>query len=481
MAQAKNGSTILVVDDDQDLLELVRDYYRARGYKVLSYDNALIPLSKIRTDKDFASQIGVVLCDLKMPNFDGLQFVNEVKPLAPDLPIILMTAHSSVELAVSAIKAGAYDFITKPLNFTYLNVALERALQLRDLKAENRALKETARTAKDGEENLIYRSPQMETLVDLVKRVAKSNANVLILGESGTGKEITARSIHRHSTRNNGPFIAVNCSAIPETLLESELFGFTKGAFTGAIDKKIGLFEEANGGTLFLDEIGDLSIPLQAKLLRVLQERKIKRIGENVFRPVDVRILSATHKDLRKEVVEGQFREDLFFRLNVISVKIPALRERREDILPLSEYFLKKYAALNNSGVKGFSRAAADFLLTHPWRGNVRELENAVERAVVLCRTDLIEPEDLPDIESFSDDVAPVFQPSREGANKDFFAIEINEKELPTLAAVTLKYVKFVLDRVDGVKERAARILDIDRKTLYKKIAEFQPGPPPAP
>jgi len=477
MAQAKNGSTVLVIDDDQDLLELVRDYYRARGYKVVSYDNALIPLSKIRNDKDFTAQLGVVLCDLKMPNFDGMQFVSEVKPIAPDLPIILMTAHSSVELAVSAIKAGAYDFITKPLNFTHLNVALERALQLRDLKAENRALKETARNAKDGEENLIYRSPQMESLIELVKRVAKSNANVLILGESGTGKEVTARSIHRHSSRSNGPFVALNCSAIPETLLESELFGFSKGAFTGAVEKKIGLFEEANGGTLFLDEIGDLSLPLQAKLLRVLQERKIKRVGENTFRPVDVRILSATHKDLRKEVSEGNFREDLFFRLNVISVKIPALRERREDILPLAEHFLKKYAAINNSSVKGFSRAAADFLLSHPWRGNVRELENAVERAVVLCRGELIEPEDLPDIESFADESLPEAASIREGAPKDYFTVEIKDKELPTLAAVTLKYVKFVLDRVDGVKERAARILDIDRKTLYKKISEFQAGP----
>lgn len=477
MAQ-KNGNTILVIDDDQDLLELVRDYYRARGYKVLSYDNALIPLSKIRADKDFTADIDVIICDLKMPNFDGFQFVTEVRQVTQDLPIILMTAHSSIELAVNSIKAGAYDFITKPLNFTYLTVALERALHLKELRTENRTLKENAKTSKETTDNLIYRSSQMHTLVDLVKRVAKSNANVLILGESGTGKEVTARAIHRHSDRVEGPFVALNCSAIPETLLESELFGFTKGAFTGAVEKKIGLFEEADGGTLFLDEIGDLSLPLQAKILRVLQERKIKRIGENSYRNIDVRILSATHRDLRKEVGAGNFREDLFFRLNVISIKIPPLRERKEDIIPLAEHFLKKYGAANSSKIKGFSRAAADFLLSHPWRGNVRELENAIERAVVLCRTEQIEPEDLPDIDSFAENVGSSYQYAEGGEPaKDIFTIEIPEKHLPTLSQVTLKYVKFVLDRVEGVKERAARVLDIDRKTLYKKIAEFESHP----
>ena len=295
--------------------------------------------------------------------------------------------------------------------------------------------------------------------------MASSTANVFIFGESGTGKEVIARTIHNMGNRAKNPFIAINCSAIPENLLESELFGYAKGAFTGAADKKVGLFEEAEGGTLFLDEIGDMNLQLQAKLLRVLQERKIKRIGENQMRNIDVRIISATHKDVKKEVQENQFREDLFFRLNVIPIRIPPLRERKEDILPLAEFFLRKFAALNQSAVKSFSKDALEKLLVNPWKGNVRELENSVERAVVLCSKNQIESDDLDDFEaeSLSSDTSIKFD----------LRPMVEEKVLTADRMMKL-YIKHVLERNKGAKEKTAKDLNIDRKTLYRKLQEME-------
>jgi two-component system response regulator HydG len=451
-AMGRCKGKILLVDDDIDLLELVRDQFKARGYTFVwkeSADQALAALGG--TDFD------LVITDLRMPGMDGMEFVKRLKEISPKLPIILMTGHGSVEVAVRAIRAGAYDFALKPLNFTHLGVSIERALRTRKLERENEALRREALSF----EGIVGRHPRMQQVFDLVTRVAPSAANVLITGESGTGKEIIARAIHAQSPRRDKPFVAINCSAIPDNLLESELFGYVKGAFTGASEKKLGLFEEASGGVLFLDEIGDLPLPLQAKLLRVLQERKIKRLGENQFRSVDVRIVAATHRDLKKAAAEKTFREDLYYRLCVIPIQVPALRERREDIPHLAQHFLAKFRALNGTSedrATCFTRAAMDRMLQHTWPGNVRELENAIERAVVLCSGQEIDVQDLPEPERLAGSGPGLtFEPPR---------------DVMTLEEVSRRYIHYVLEQSGGVKDRAARALGIDRKTLYRWIQE---------
>jgi DNA-binding NtrC family response regulator len=364
-------------------------------------------------------------------------------------------------------------------------VSVERAIHFSRIHRENQvlkvAVKQRSGMAADG---IIGRSPGFLKALDLARRVSDSPASVFIHGESGTGKEVIAKSIHAFGKRAKEPFVAINCSAIPENLLESELFGYAKGAFTGASDKKIGLFEEAEGGTLFLDEIGDLSLPLQAKLLRVLQERQIKRIGENQPRAINVRVVSATHKDLGAEVVAGRFREDLFFRLNVIPITIPPLRERREDIVPLAEFFLSKYAALNGSPADAFTKAALERLLSNPWRGNVRELENKIERAVVLATSRLIDVADL-----FEGDLvlstpasalgATVAAPLVSSVSAEAGAMPLGpEGRLLKLEELTMSYIRFALEKNKGAKDRTAQALGIDRKTLYKKLRDLE-GPPP--
>lgn len=491
---------ILLVDDDLDLRELISDYFRPRGYTVEGKDDPLLAIQRLqKAPADF----DIVITDLKMPNMDGIEFVKRVKALVPRTPIILMTAHGTFESAVSAVQAGALDFVAKPLNFAQLTISIDRALHVRQLEAENDTLRKNIQGGWSFE-GVVGKNPKIRAVFDLAKRVAPSMANILIHGESGTGKEVIARAIHSHSQRRDKPFIAINCSAIPETLLESELFGYAKGAYTGATEKKLGLFEEAEGGTLFLDEIGDMDISLQAKLLRVLQERKIKRIGENQMRPVNVRIIAATHRDLKAAVATLKFREDLFYRLCVIPISIPPLRERKEDVPPLALHFLERFRAQNNSPVQGFTKAAMERLIELPWRGNVRELENVIERAVVLCESFKIDVTDLPDIDrtggsgqSLSlvpnwDTVAPApcggaspaasdyavmdghmgsSPPSNSGFRNasDLFESATREGRLPTLEEFTQRYIRHVLDSVAGVKEHAARILDIDRKTLYRR------------
>lgn len=513
---------VLLLEDDIDLQELIKDYYTPRGFTITAYSDPLLALKELEACPKPEEIYDLIISDIRMPRMDGLEFTARVKKLAPDLPIIITTAHGGVEVALQAIEAGAYDFVVKPLHFPQLNVSIERALRLRQLQQENQTLR-SAVHANSSFEGVIGKSPAIQYVFDLAKRVANSSATVLIHGESGTGKEVVARAIHHFSNRRKAPFIAINCSAIPETLLESELFGHSKGAFTGAADKKIGLFEEAEGGVLFLDEIGDLALSLQAKLLRVLQDRKIKRIGENQFRPIDVRILTATHKDLNQEVREKRFREDLFFRLNVIPIYIPPLRERRQDILALAEHFLKRFSAQNQSQVKGFTPAAIEHLLSLPWRGNVRELENAIERAIVLCSQREIDVIDLPSLETgtflseiysgsplhysgnssgsssateispaqSSQTVMPPMNAVREnpglrvlsntpntGPNFDedhlrSFTLRFPEGKLPTLDECDMEYIDYILKRTHGVKEQAARILNIDRKTLYRRVKEL--------
>jgi two-component system response regulator HydG len=480
-ARTENGRIILVIEDDIDIQDVVEGFFRPRGYKVVRSTDAVSSIQELQSG---ALKVDVILTDLNLPHMSGIEFTTRMKALGLTTPIILMTAQKGSEIAVEAIEAGAYDFIVKPIHFPQLLVSVERAIHFSRIHRENQVLKVAAKQrsslAGDG---IIGRSPGFMKALDLAKRVSDSAASILIYGESGTGKEVIAKSIHTLGKRSKEPFVAINCSAIPENLLESELFGYAKGAFTGAIDKKIGLFEEAEGGTLFLDEIGDLPLPLQAKLLRVLQERQIKRIGENQMRPINVRVVSATHKDLALEVSAGRFREDLFFRLNVIPITIPPLRERREDIVPLAEFFLAKFAALNGAVADGFTKPALEKMLSYQWRGNVRELENKVERAVVLSTDRLIGVTDL-----FDGDLllsTPVASPSGAGAlavgHPALGSIENGmplgpEGRLLKLEELTMSYIQFALEKNKGAKDRTAQALGIDRKTLYKKLRELDPS-----
>ena len=461
----KTTSTIALIDDDLDLLDLLTSFFKQRGYKVVAFSNAeeaLIEIENKRTEAD------VVISDLKLPVMSGMEFIKRTRKSIPSLPIILMTSEGSVETAVEAIESGAYDFVLKPLHIPQLLISVQRALHLNEVQTENTNLKSLFQ-GQDfmGLKGVIGKSQGFKKAMELAKRVSSSQANILINGESGSGKEVIAKAVHELGDKKDGPFIAINCSAIPENLLESELFGHAKGAFTGANDKKIGLFEEANKGTLFLDEIGDLSLPLQAKLLRVLQERKVKRIGENQYRDITARIICATHKDLRKEVSEGKFREDLYFRLNVIPIYMPPLRERKDDILPLSEYFLKKFALMNNVSVKGFSKDAIAKLEGHEWKGNVRELENAIERAVVLSTSDILQAEDLPTEDVFRKD-SPA-----ESESSPKKGLSFEDDKPVTLDELSKKYIQHIFDKNGGAKEQTAKDLGIDRKTLYRKLKEM--------
>jgi two-component system, NtrC family, response regulator HydG len=461
----KNSPIITLIDDDLDLLDLLASFFKQRGYKVEAFKNAeeaLIEIENNRLEPD------VVISDLKLPTMSGIDFIKRIRKNNSYLPIILMTSEGSLEIAVEAIESGAYDFVLKPLHFPQLLISLQRALFLNQVQVENSNLKSLFQEDVPGLKGIVGKSAGFKKALELARRVSTSQANVLISGESGAGKEVIARAVHELGDKVDGPFIAINCTAIPETLLESELFGHAKGSFTGAIDKKVGLFEEANKGTLFLDEIGDLPLPLQAKLLRVLQERKVKRIGENQYRDITARIICATHKDLRKEVIEGRFREDLFFRLNVIPIYMPPLRERREDIIPLSEFFLKKYSVVNNSSIKGFSKDAIQKLEFCHWKGNVRELENAIERAVVLATSDLIQADDLP-----MDEHPSTYQESRQGEIPTG-PIVFSPVDAPvTLDELCKKYIQHIFDKNEGAKEQTAKDLGIDRKTLYRKLKEM--------
>lgn len=456
-------STILLIEDDLDLQELLSAFFKQKDFQVIVRGDALSALQDLKKQK---IDCDLVLTDLLLPNISGIEFIKQLKTVRPQIPIILMTGNSTLETTVEAIEVGAFDFVVKPLHFPQLMISIQRAFHFYNLQSENRHLRDAIHGS--GEfQGVIAKNPGMKNAVDLAHRVSNSTANVLIQGESGSGKEIIARTIHHSGSRQQKSFVAINCSAIPEHLLESELFGYVKGAFTGAAEKRLGLFEEAEGGTLFLDEIGDLSMPLQAKLLRVLQERKIRRLGENQMREIDVRIISATHKNLKQAVADGSFREDLFFRLNVIPISIPPLRERKEDILPLADYFMKKYATLNKSMVNSFSREAIELLQGLPWRGNVRELENCIERAVVLCQNQQIQRADLM---MFFDSADLQSQP----VNKNSLNIDLDfESGMPTLREFEAKYIKYVLEKFSGARDQTAKTLGVDRKTLYRRIQEM--------
>ncbi len=391
-----------------------------------------------------------------MIKVSGLQALTEIKAFNPAIPVIIMTAYSSVETAVDALKSGAYDYLTKPLDFDELRLAMERAMDHRMLKEENRLLRETLGSHFD-RRNIIGQSAAMVKLLETVAQVAPSEATVLITGESGTGKEMIAGAIHFNSPRKDGPFVKINCAAITETLLESELFGHERGAFTGAYKQKEGRFRQAHGGSLFLDEISEMSLAMQVKLLRVLQEREITRVGGEEVIKVDVRIITATNRDLLQEIHGGRFREDLYYRLNVVALNVPPLRERREDIPLLAQRFLEMFSKKNRKQIKGFTPQGMDRLLKYEWPGNVRELMNAVERGVVLARSEYLDQEDLSLILEHTS--SPGETSSKDGIRADMPLEEVEKASI-------LK----TLDLTRGNKSEAARRLGITRRTLHKKL-----------
>jgi len=451
-----SAATVLVVDDDLANLEYVSRIFQREGLDALTATNGKDALELLRRP-----EVTVMVSDLMMPGMDGQELLRAARAMRPDVEVVLMTAYGTVETAVASMKEGAYDFITKPLKRHSLVKAVNKALEKQALVAENLDLKaRLADLGAPGGRTLVGQSPAFRALMDTLRQAAPSSATLLLVGESGTGKELAARAVHEFSPRAKGPFVAVNCAALPETILEAELFGVEKGAFTGAVARREGRFERARGGTLFLDEVGEISPSAQVKLLRVLQEGEIERLGGTQTLPVDVRLVAATNKDLKREVAEARFREDLFYRLNVVEVRIPSLASRREDIPLLADHFLRRYAAKNGKPVRAFSREALQILENYAWPGNVRELEHAVERAVVLTRGEIIEGIDLPDtvrqgpIGSASQLVLPIGTPMDEIERR-----VIHE---------TLRHTK-------GDKTLAAQLLGIAARTIYRKLERVPP------
>lgn len=455
MAQELFGS-IVVVDDDTEMRSMVTDHLKRQGYQVKDFGSSMEAVKYLSSGGLDLLGTELLLTDLRMPEIDGLDLLQQVRRLATPFPVIIMTAFATVDTAIEGLRRGAFDYLTKPFKLNELTLTVERALNFYRLKVQNQSLSaEVKRTW--GFQEMVGKSSAMQSIFDLIERVSSATSNILVTGESGTGKEVVARAIHSRSPRSKSPFIAINCTAIPSELMESELFGHVKGSFTGAVGDKKGLFEEANGGTLFLDEIGDMDLSLQAKLLRVLQERVIKPVGANQQKAIDVRVVAATHKDLKKAILNGTFREDLYYRLSVIPIVVPPLRHRTEDIPLLAHHFLRKYSALNGGKVLGFSLEALQKLMSMEWPGNVRELENMIERLVVLSRTTQIDSSDIPD--------------SSQGTPEHFFGQATNDS--PTIETLEKRYIQLILEKTGGKKERAAQILGINRRTLYRKEKEF--------
>ena len=451
---------ILVVDDDPGHLATLKTIIQSWGYSVLSAEDGSIAVEQVRS-----TAVDLILMDVRMAVMSGIEALRQIKSYNPAIPVIIMTAYSSVQSAVEALKAGAYDYLIKPLDFEVLKLTLERAREHAGLKVENKALKARLRDNLDGVD-IIGSSPAMKAMMDMLAMVAPSEATVLITGESGTGKELIARSIHFNSNRKSGPLVVVNCAAIAETLLESELFGHEKGAFTGADRRRDGRFQQADGGTIFLDEIGETSAVMQAKLLRVIQERELQRVGGEATIKVDVRILAATNRDMEQEVKEGRFREDLFFRLNVVTLNVPPLRRRQDDIPLLAHHFMERFAAKNRKTVKGFVPLAMEMLLKYPWPGNVRELENALERAVILMAGDHITEKELP--------LNIVQHYERENGRIESRMPSdgpaVPQAGMRSLEEIEKEAIITTLTMTDGNKSETARRLGITRKTLHNKI-----------
>jgi len=443
----KKKVKILVVDDEAIMRDSLRDWLSDAGYQVLTAENGSQALEVIEKGKP-----GIVIADLVMPGMDGIELLKRAKEISPGVEVIIITAYGSIPTAITAMREGAYDYIEKPFCPEKAELLIERLVEHKGLIEENISLHQKLE-GRYRFENIIAKSPRMQQVIEVIKVVAKSNATVLITGESGTGKELVARAVHSQSYRKDKPFIAVSCAALPETLLESELFGHEKGSFTGAHAQRKGKFETANKGTIFLDEIGEMSANIQVHLLRVLEEKEFSRVGGNELIKVDVRVVSATNKDMKQAVADGQFREDLYYRLNVVTIELPPLRERKEDIPLLAQHFLKKFAMENQKEIIDFSPEATDFLLKYEWPGNVRELENAIERAVILAKNPYIETADLPQ-ESLT-----LAQSVLSGKN-----LEEIEKD----------HIINVINEAGGNYSKAARILGVSRATLYNKIKAYK-------
>jgi DNA-binding NtrC family response regulator len=445
---------ILIIDDDASMCTVLEAALRERNFEVHTETSPAQGLHHLQEhDAD------VILTDMNMPKITGVDVCKQILANREDIPIVVMTAFGSMESAVAAIRAGAHDFVTKPFEIDDLVLRLERALRERSLHQEVKRLRASSGAA-DRFEDIIGQSPAMTEVLGMVSRVAESDTSVLITGESGTGKELVARALHRRSLRKDGPFVAINCAAMPESLLESELFGHVKGAFTDARQSKAGLFVRASGGALLLDEIGEMPAGMQAKLLRALQERTVRPVGGETELHFDARIITATNRDLETEVEEHRFREDLFYRINVVRIHVPPLRTRGGDILLLARHYLDRFAGQNQKQFVGISAACADKLVNYRWPGNVRELQNCIEHAVALARHDQLDVDDLP--EKIRD-----YRPSRVLVDSE------DPAELLPMEEVERRYVLRVLEAVGGNKTMAARVLGFDRRTLYRKLESY--------
>jgi DNA-binding NtrC family response regulator len=443
----KPKGSILVVEDDEDVRDVVRETLTFAGFSVDTAQDGMEAIEKAQK-----TGFDLILSDLMMPRMDGVELLKRVKQFQPETNVIIMTGYGSIETAVDAMKHGAEDFITKPANSGELLVRVSRALKVKALMAENVLLRQEVRQ-RYSFCNIIGKSEKMQAVFNLIEKVSKSKSTVTIYGSSGTGKELVARAIHYNSPRREKPFLAFNCSAIPDTLVESELFGHVKGSFTGAYHHKTGLFEEAKGGTFFIDEIASTSMALQAKLLRVLQEKEIRRVGSNETIQIDVRLIAATNENLEQKAQRGEFREDLFYRLHVIPIFLPDLKDRGEDVYLLADHFLKKCARQEGREIHGFSREAMRLLTEYDWPGNVRELENVIERAIVITQGNLITKEDLPSR----------LVDGRQHLVKRAFT------DLISLGELKDQYTQMVLEKTGGNKKLAAEILGINPRTLYRK------------
>ena len=459
---SQTTARILVVDDEQSMREFLEIFLRREGYEVSTAADVDTAVAHLEAD-----EIDLVITDMQMPEKTGLDLLMATREVSPETVVIVVTAFGTTDSAIAAMKEGAYDYLTKPFRVDELGIVIEKALEKKVLSRENQRLRRELR-GHSRDRNIIGHSPAMQKVYDLIAQVAETKTNVLVSGESGTGKELVARAIHEQSSRNEAPFIAINCGAIPENLLESELFGHVKGAFTGAVQTKEGLFEAASGGTLFLDEIGELTQPLQVKLLRALQERTVRRVGDTVDRKIDVRIVSATNRRLEEEVAAGRFREDVYYRLNVIQLELPPLRERIEDIPLLTEHFIQVFAEELGKEVVGMEPAAYEVLCAYAFPGNVRELENLVERAVALSREPLIGCDLLP--------------PSVTRARPSEATPRISEEGVD-LEALVADYERSLLREAlsmsQGVKKRAARLLGVSFRSFryrLEKLGIEEPG-----
>jgi len=448
-----NPANILIVEDEASQRKLLADFLKNEGHKVISAPNGTEALNLVKNQ-----HVEIILLDYKMPDMTGLDVLKEVRKINPEIDVVIITAFGTIDAAVTAIKEGARDYLTKPVDLNTLLLMIDRLTERRGFLNENKILRQRLEEKIVTSDRIIYKSPVIAELINLVGRVAKSMISVLILGESGTGKELFARMIHTMSDRCNKPFIAINCAAIPDTLLESELFGHAKGAFTNAVQKRIGRIEQADGGTLFLDEVGELSPGVQAKFLRLLQEKEFQRLGENKTLAVDVRVISATNQEIEEAIDNGGFRRDLLYRLNAVTINIPPLRQRREDISILIDHFLKKFSAENNKQISMISNEARDFLLKYDYPGNVRELENIMERAVIITRGQAITMEDIP----FGDIAL------------DKTVTDKKDRTLKeSIDALEVEIISNALSKTDNNQTKAAEIIGISERMLRYKIKKY--------